>query len=550
MPLETGTYIDSLNASNPVGASDPKSQGDDHLRLIKSTIKNTFPNIAGAMTLTQTQLNSAAIKTESSVFTGNVLGVQGTAPELRIIETDAAVDNGKWIMTGTGESLVLRAYNDALNSSQNIMAVTRTGTSVDLIRFYNGAGLDRLQVRDTGIVRLLGDGNTDTERRTLEFAYQNSTVRGLVGFVADGALRMLNQVHGQTVLIQGEDAGGVTRNIISADPDGETSLYYNGTLRAQAGSGLWRIRSDASPGIGSSQNIYYLIEQADGVDLAQIGFVSSSALAMISRNHGANIQLIGEDNSGVQKTCYNADPDGAVNLYYAGDSVFNTHSSGFDVTDPDGDFPFIGFKNQSSTRYGFVQFTSSQMLIHSELHGSPINIVGENAGGTDQTIITGDPDGNVDIYSCAVNAVGLRLTDYTATGQTSAGRIRDHGGAFQDVGFNLLPTFNDDTSDTLEAQHCGKINTMDGVTNRTLTLEANTSTDFPVDGVTHIENGSAANNYNVDEGTGTTLYYLEPGAGLVDTTGGAVVGPGGSATIRRISASVYHIMGSEITYTP
>lgn len=59
MGLEAGTYINSLNASNPVGASDPKSQGDDHLRLIKSTIKNTFPNITGAVTLTHTQLNAA-----------------------------------------------------------------------------------------------------------------------------------------------------------------------------------------------------------------------------------------------------------------------------------------------------------------------------------------------------------------------------------------------------------------------------------------------------------------------------------------------------------
>jgi hypothetical protein len=56
MGLETGTYIDSLNTSNP-GATDSVAQGDDHIRLIKSTIKNTFPNITGAMTATHTELN-------------------------------------------------------------------------------------------------------------------------------------------------------------------------------------------------------------------------------------------------------------------------------------------------------------------------------------------------------------------------------------------------------------------------------------------------------------------------------------------------------------
>jgi hypothetical protein len=46
MGLESGTYINSLNENNPDGATDAKSQGDNHLRLIKSTIKNTFPGIA------------------------------------------------------------------------------------------------------------------------------------------------------------------------------------------------------------------------------------------------------------------------------------------------------------------------------------------------------------------------------------------------------------------------------------------------------------------------------------------------------------------------
>jgi len=44
-------------ATNPV-AGDNVSQGDDHLRLLKSTILATFPNITGAMTLTDAELNA------------------------------------------------------------------------------------------------------------------------------------------------------------------------------------------------------------------------------------------------------------------------------------------------------------------------------------------------------------------------------------------------------------------------------------------------------------------------------------------------------------
>lgn len=59
MPLESATFIDGLVTTNPAGGDD-KSQGDDHLRLIKSTIKNTFPSITGAVTLTQEQINALA----------------------------------------------------------------------------------------------------------------------------------------------------------------------------------------------------------------------------------------------------------------------------------------------------------------------------------------------------------------------------------------------------------------------------------------------------------------------------------------------------------
>lgn len=58
MPLEVGTYISDLVASNPTG-SDNKSTGDDHLRLIKSAIKATFPSLTGPVTKTQSQMIAA-----------------------------------------------------------------------------------------------------------------------------------------------------------------------------------------------------------------------------------------------------------------------------------------------------------------------------------------------------------------------------------------------------------------------------------------------------------------------------------------------------------
>jgi hypothetical protein len=62
MALETGTFISDLVVANPTG-SDALAFADDHLRLIKTTVKNTFPNVTGAVTKTHTQLNNAVDKT-------------------------------------------------------------------------------------------------------------------------------------------------------------------------------------------------------------------------------------------------------------------------------------------------------------------------------------------------------------------------------------------------------------------------------------------------------------------------------------------------------
>ncbi len=43
MGLETGSFIGDLVSSNPIGSSDPKSQGDDHIRLLKAVLQGTFP---------------------------------------------------------------------------------------------------------------------------------------------------------------------------------------------------------------------------------------------------------------------------------------------------------------------------------------------------------------------------------------------------------------------------------------------------------------------------------------------------------------------------
>lgn len=50
MPLETASTIADLVASNPA-ASDPLTDGDDHIRLLKAVLQNTFPGLTAGEAL-------------------------------------------------------------------------------------------------------------------------------------------------------------------------------------------------------------------------------------------------------------------------------------------------------------------------------------------------------------------------------------------------------------------------------------------------------------------------------------------------------------------
>lgn len=82
MAVENASYLNQLDETFP-GSGESKTQGDDHLRLIKRVLKATFPAIAGAVTLTHTQLNALGgsgfidvLKAKLSNAAGNAVVLQ------------------------------------------------------------------------------------------------------------------------------------------------------------------------------------------------------------------------------------------------------------------------------------------------------------------------------------------------------------------------------------------------------------------------------------------------------------------------------------------
>lgn len=58
MSLETGTYIADLNPANPA-STDPVSQGDDQVRLLKTALRQCFPGWTGSIVVTGTDAGVA-----------------------------------------------------------------------------------------------------------------------------------------------------------------------------------------------------------------------------------------------------------------------------------------------------------------------------------------------------------------------------------------------------------------------------------------------------------------------------------------------------------
>ena len=93
MGLETATYINGLNSANPTGG-DGKSQGDDHIRLIKAVLLATFPNITGAVGASQASLikhNYAA----------------GAAPTVNDDSGDGYTEGSIWVNLASDQAYIL-----------------------------------------------------------------------------------------------------------------------------------------------------------------------------------------------------------------------------------------------------------------------------------------------------------------------------------------------------------------------------------------------------------------------------------------------------------
>ena len=115
MALESTTYIDGLVSTNPTG-TDARSQGDDHIRLVKSSVKATFPSLTGAVTATQVELNLLdGVTSTTAELNYNDVPTLGTVESSKTVTADAV---------GTTTNLKTKKQTEIVNALGTVSTAT------------------------------------------------------------------------------------------------------------------------------------------------------------------------------------------------------------------------------------------------------------------------------------------------------------------------------------------------------------------------------------------------------------------------------------------
>ncbi len=230
MGLETGTYVEDLVVTNPVGATDAKAQGDDHLRLIKTVLKNTFPGMAGPAWRMQNKSGAYTV-----LATDNMSVIRATASSWTLAYTSAVTLGNKHAVLvwndGSGTITIDPAGSETINGAATLALlpnqyalVFSDGTNLQAIVAYDGIQplLDALVLYGTA-------SGTDTYTATLGITAYTTGQRYYVVFTnantATAPTLNLDSLGAKTIKLSGGYA--LTRCDIR---DGHKAvLLYDGT---------------------------------------------------------------------------------------------------------------------------------------------------------------------------------------------------------------------------------------------------------------------------------------------------------------------------------
>lgn len=284
MALETGTYIDDLNVNNPA-STDGLGQADDHMRLIKSTVKSTFPSITGAVTSTHGELNlmdGGTSRVSATLVDGDGFVVNDGGTMKQVLASSAKAymgipssilglgisdgSSGQFLKTnGSGSFSFDTPTNNYLssvsfNTGDGVLTLGRSGLSaltVDLDgRFHQGTSSATSQDNsgNTFIQDITIDGNGHITDMT-SVAVDTSAIGGYGSLQSTANYSMTNSLSAWTAVTL---TNGQTLRVVCVDED----VSGGATIKSDRNQGASYTLATAQPmglytnNTGSNDEVY------------------------------------------------------------------------------------------------------------------------------------------------------------------------------------------------------------------------------------------------------------------------------------------------------
>lgn len=150
MALESVTHISDLDAANPT-SSDSRTQGDDHIRNIKTALKTDLPNIDGVVTASVADLNRTDVTTEGTAEASKVLtadsggNIDFNNGNMTNVDIDSGTVDGATL--GASSNVDIQGANVNLGSDADGDLYYRSGGS--LVRLPKGTA-DQILAMNSG----------------------------------------------------------------------------------------------------------------------------------------------------------------------------------------------------------------------------------------------------------------------------------------------------------------------------------------------------------------------------------------------------------------
>jgi hypothetical protein len=189
MPLESGvTGIQGLNPAWPTG-TDPKSQGDDHLRTIKAAIQASFPGMTGAWITGQIIKALGYDATNARIINVGTATAATDAVTKAVTDALAARVTAIESQTGKFQSFGIINANGTIRGGSGDYTVNKTGAGVYQMNFNESAtslNSQSLQVSVVGVPPFAGDApinvNVDLVNRWTIYTFNSSNVAADINF--------------------------------------------------------------------------------------------------------------------------------------------------------------------------------------------------------------------------------------------------------------------------------------------------------------------------------------------------------------------------------